>query len=98
MDGVADVPDCRPSPMHGKRQDAPPDERSRRLHVDDFGGARIADRTGAAHDQDRLLVDARGRIVDAMVIILRPIKHHDRTLEGIWIVRIVEIALPEIPD
>src|SRR5271154_5331889 len=56
----------------GKRVDALLDERGRRLHVDDFGSARIADRAGPADEQDAVLVDLELRVVDAVVIILRP--------------------------
>src|SRR5690606_6066646 len=47
----------------GQRKDAALDEGCRRLHVHDLGSARIADRTGAADEQDAVLVDVELRIV-----------------------------------
>ena len=34
---------------------------------------------------DRVLVDAQRRVVDAVVIILRPVEHHDRAFKGILV-------------
>ena len=62
--------------------DALLDEVGRRLHVHDLGAAGIADRPGAAHEQDGVLVDAERRIVDAGVVVLRPVEHHRLALEG----------------
>ena len=42
------------------------------------------------------LVDWKRRIVDPVMVILRSVEHHDTPFEGIGILRIVEIALPEI--
>ena len=96
IDGRARGAGLAPVADAGQRGDALPDERGGRLHVHDLGGARIADRPGAAHDQDRVLVDAERRIVDAVVVILRPFEDDDAALEGVRVVRVREIALAEL--
>ena len=40
-------------------------------------------------------VDAQRRIVDASVIVLRPVEHHGAALEGVGIVGIGQIARAE---
>lgn len=45
------------------------DEVIGREHVDDFGGARVADGTDAADDEDAVFIDAEGGIVDALVVV-----------------------------
>jgi hypothetical protein len=79
----------------GQRVDAPLQQIVRRLHVHDFGAARIADRAGAAHEQDRMRVDFERRVVDPVMIILRPVEHDGPALEGLRIVRVRQIALTE---
>src|ERR1700733_2211203 len=64
----------------------------RRLHVYDLGRAGIADRPGAAHEQDAALVDAERGIVDAAVIVLRSVEYHGAAFEGIGVLRVAEIA------
>ena len=61
IEGEPDVPDCRPSPIVGQLVDAALKQRVRRLHVHHLGAARIADRPGAADDEDGVLVDAERR-------------------------------------
>ena len=84
IEGEPDVPDWRPRRCR-QRSDAS-DQRGRRLHVHDFGRARIADRAGAAHEQDGVLVDAERGIVDARVIVLGSVEHDGPAFEGIGIV------------
>ena len=57
IDGEPDVPDCRPSPMHGSTCTPRIEQACGRAHVDDFGASRVADRSGAAHEQHAVLVD-----------------------------------------
>jgi hypothetical protein len=66
IEGVPEVPDWRPSPMQGSECTPRRMSAAGRLHVHDLGGARIADRPGAAHDQDRVLVDVERGVVDAV--------------------------------
>ena len=73
-----------------------PDQVRRGAHVDDFRRARITDRPRAAHEQDGAIVDLQRRIIDARVIILRPIEHHGPSFERLGIRRIGQIARPEI--
>jgi hypothetical protein len=61
IEGEPEVPDWRPSPMQASEVDALLDQVIGRPHVHDFGGARIADRAGAAHEQQGVLVDRRAR-------------------------------------
>ena len=75
--GLAAVADA------GQRQDAALDQRGRRLHVHDFGAAGIADRAGAAHEQDAVLVDVERGIVDPLVVILRALEHDGAAFERI---------------
>ena len=56
-----------------------------RAHIDHLGGARIAQGAGAAHEQDRVLVDAELRVVDTLVIVLGPVEDDRFRLEGIGI-------------
>src|SRR4029450_9747064 len=62
IDGEPEVPDWRRSPMQGV--DAGLSEPRRRPHVDPFGGAGIAERSGAAHEQQGPVVDPERGIVD----------------------------------
>ena len=96
IEGEPDVPDWRPSPMQGSAVDAAFDQGRRRLHVDHLGAAGIADRPGAADEQHAVLVDLRGRIVDAVVIVLRPVEHDRPALEGVRGFRIGQIAVAEL--
>ena len=80
----------------GQRQDAAFDQGRRRLHVHDFGAAGIADRSGAANEQHAVLVDAERGIVDAVVIILRPLEHDGAAFEGVEILWIAQIAVAEL--
>src|SRR6185295_8244310 len=52
------------------------------LHVHDFRGARPTERPGTSNHEDRALVDAERRIIDAGVIVARAIEHHSATLKG----------------
>src|SRR5262245_61358439 len=72
--GLAAVADAR------KRHNAFLEQRGGRLHVDDFRGARIADRPDAADEQQGALVDLERRILDALVIVLRPVEYHSASL------------------
>src|SRR6266850_5509393 len=67
----------------GQREDTAFDQRRRRLHVDDLGAAGIADRPGAADEQYAVLVDTERGIVDAIVIILRPLEYDGAAFERI---------------
>src|SRR5262249_13013687 len=88
--GLAPVADT------GKRGDTTFDQRRRWLHVHDFAAARIADRPGAADEQHVVLVDLERRVVDAVVIILRPVEHDGAPLEGVRVLRAQEIAVAEL--
>ena len=68
------------------------DQRRRRTHVHHFGRAGIADRPGAAHEQQRAFVDAERWIVDARVIVLGSVEHDGASFERLRILRIGEIA------
>jgi hypothetical protein len=57
-------------------------------HVHDLRRARIADRPGAAHEQQGPVVDGQIRVVDAVVIVLRTVEHHGAALKGLGILRI----------
>jgi len=87
--GLAAVADA------GQRQDAALDQGRRRLHVDDLGAAGIADRAGAAHEQDAMLVDIERGIVDPRVIILRALEHDGAALERVGIFGIDQITVAE---
>src|SRR3984957_4376541 len=87
--GLAAVADA------GEGQDAAFDQRRRRLHVHDLRAAGIADRAGATHEQDAALVDVERGIVDAMMIVLRPLEHDRAPLEGVGILGIDQIAVAE---
>ena len=76
--------------------DAGRDECGRRPHVDDFGRARIADRPGAAHEQQRALVDAERGVVDAGVIVLRSVEDDRAAFERQRIGGVGQIARPEL--
>src|SRR3546814_15130722 len=54
--------------------DAGLDERVGRLHVHHLGRSGIADRPAAAHEEEAVLVDRQRRIVDAAVIVFRPLE------------------------
>lgn len=88
--GLATIADA------GQRGDAALDEVIGRAHVHHFRRARIADGSRAAHEKDALLIDGECRIVDARVIILRPVEHDGATLEGHGIVGVGKIAVPEL--
>ena len=47
----------------------------------------ITDRTGAAHDEQRVLVDLQRGIVDPRVVVLRTVEHDGASLERLRIVR-----------
>ena len=55
----------------------------------------IADRPGAADEQHGVLVDLELRIVDAVVVVLRPFEHDGAALEGVRVFRVRQIALAE---
>src|SRR5690606_15735266 len=67
----------------------------RRLHVDDFGRARPAQRSRATDDEYGILVDAECGVVDAMMIIFRAIEDHRLAFEDAFTARFLEVALPE---
>src|SRR5260370_34972 len=69
--------------------------RRRWLHVHDLGAAGITDRTGAAHEQDAVLVDVERRIVDPFVIILRSFEHDGASIERVGVFGIDQIAVAE---
>src|SRR3954452_10751479 len=87
--GLAAVADA------GQREDAPFDQRGRRLHVYDLRAAGIADRAGTAHEQDATLVDIKGGVVDPRVIVLGPFEHDGAPLECVGVLWIDQIALAE---
>ena len=93
IDGLSEVPDCRPSPMRRQARDAALQQRIRRLHVHDLRRSRPAERTRAADHEDRALVDAERGIVDARVIVVRAVEHDRAALED---VRAGEEALAEL--
>jgi hypothetical protein len=95
IEGEPDVPDWRPSPIQARARNALLDQVVGRTHVDHLGRTRIADRAGAAHEQQRVLVDLERRIVDPVMIVLRPVEHHGLALEHAGMRRIVEVALAE---
>src|SRR5262249_56651550 len=72
------------------------DQRRRRLHVDDFRAARIANRAGTADEQHGVLVDLERGIFDAAAAILRPVIHHGPGLESIEVLRVGHVSDPEI--
>ena len=80
----------------GQGVDARLDQLGGRPHVHHLGGAGIADRAGAAHDQQGALVDAERGIVDPRVIILGSVEHDHRPFERLGIVGIGEIALAKL--
>jgi hypothetical protein len=75
IDGEPEVPDCRPSPMQATHL-TPFGAGNRAPHVHHLGRAGIADRAGAAHEEHAVLVDLELRVVDAVVVVLRPVEHH----------------------
>jgi hypothetical protein len=89
--GLAAVADA------GQRQDAAFDEGGRRLHVHDLGTAGIADRAGAAYEEDAALVNVERRIVDPRVIIFRTFEYDGAAFERVRILRIAQIAVAEFP-
>ena len=68
---------------------------SRGAHVHHFGRAGIADRAGAADHQDRFRRDPRRRVVDLLVIFLRPVEDDRWSFERIGIVRLGQVTLAE---
>ncbi len=71
----------------GEGGDALFDEVGRRPHVDDFRRPGIPDGPGAAHAEQRVTVDLERGVVDAGVVVLRPVEYHHRPFEGIRIRR-----------
>src|SRR5262249_5398181 len=88
--GLAAVADA------GEGGDAAFDQRGGRLHVHHLGRARIANRPDAANDQDCALVDAEGRVLDAVVIVLRPLAHDGAAFERVRVLGIGQIARAEL--
>ena len=88
--GLAAVADA------GERDDALLDEVVGGPHVHDLGAARIADRPGAAHEQQAGLVDLERGIVDALVVVLRPVEDDGAALEGVGVLRVRQVALAEL--
>ena len=74
----------------GQRVHAFLEERRRRLHVDHFRPARVADRPGAANEQNAVFVDLELRVVDAVVIILGAFEHDRPALERVRVFRVGE--------
>src|SRR5258708_6605974 len=66
--GLAAVADA------GERIDALLDEGRGRLHIHHLGRARIADRPDPADDQDGGGINSERRIIDAVVVVLRPVE------------------------
>ena len=77
------------------RTDAPFYQGCRRLHVHHFRAAWVADRPDATNEQHRVLVDGERRILDVAVIIFRAVEHDGAALEGIRILWVGQITLPE---
>src|SRR5215831_153254 len=65
------------------------------LHVHDLRRARIADRADATDEEDGVFVDLERGIVDAVVIVFRPVEHDGAAFECIRVLRVAEIALAE---
>ena len=80
----------------GHLVDADADEGVGRLHVDDFGGAGLADGADAANHQNAGLVDVKRRIVDAFVLVFGTFKDDGASSEGIFGAGFGEIALAEL--
>src|SRR5690606_20733285 len=59
------------------------------------GRARPAERSRSTDDEDGALIDAKRRIVDAAVIILRTVEDDRPPLEDILVTRLAEITLAE---
>src|SRR5690606_16307278 len=55
----------------------------------------ITDRAGSAHEENRMRVDAERRVVDTLVVILRPVEYDGAAFESLRIGRIAQIALAE---
>ena len=68
----------------------------RRLHIHHFAGAGITNRPAAANHQHARVVDFQRRIVEALAIILRPLKHNHTRREHIFIPRLGQIPRPEL--
>ena len=81
----ADVPDWRPSPMQGSAVTPRLISAAGGCMLTTSAEPGIADRADAAHEQDGVFVDAERRIVDAAVIVLRPVEHHSPALERVRI-------------
>ena len=96
IDGEPEVPDWRPSPMQGSDVTPRLISAGRRLHVDDLGRARIADRPGAANEQDSAFVDAERGIVDAPVVVLRTVEHDGAAFKRIRVLRVGQVALAKL--
>src|SRR3546814_7001654 len=61
-----------------------------------LGRARPADRPGTAHDENAILIDRERGIVDAVVIIVRPVEHDRPPLEHTLMTGPREIARAEL--
>ena len=79
----------------GQRRHALLQQIIRRTHVDDFGGTGIADRANATHEQQAMLIDLELRIVDALVIILRPVEDDGTAFERHRVLRVRQVAAAE---
>ena len=62
IDGEPEVPDWRPSPTQASQWTPSLISAAGALHVDDLGGARVADRPGAADEEHAVLVDVERRV------------------------------------
>ena len=65
-------------------------------HVHHLGRAGIADRAGAAHEQDGVLVDAERGVVDAAVVVLRAVEDDGAALEALRVVGVGQVAVAEL--
>ena len=74
IDGLSDVPLCRPSPCTAASNAALDDIVGRR-HIHDLRRTRVGDRTGAADDEHTGVVDGERRVVDSPAVILRAFEH-----------------------
>ncbi len=81
--------------QRGQGPDAALDQRIRRLHVDHLGRAGPAQRAGAAHDQDAVLVDGERGIVDARVVVLGAVEDDGPGREHVFVAGLAEVARAE---
>src|SRR3954470_18144163 len=82
--GLPSVPDA------GERSDTALNQRVRRLHVDHLGSTRVGNWTSASDEQEAVLIDFERWIVDAAVVVLRPVKDDRPAFEGIRIAGVRE--------